>query len=510
MIKNKFWAFLIAILMILPAVVSCGNNTDVPPVDTTIPDITTVIDEPDEPKEVSINGIPIAEYTVVYSASGLDFNKRAAEYIGKQIEELTGTAPSVVLDTESEDAGNEILVGITNRGADSINPEEYTDVFKFAYVSQGDSILLYGEEYMIAGAAYNLAKKLTDIREVTVSEEVNVGEPVFEDPKNIIYVIGDGMGFNSLKLGEELYESGSMKKNWETKSGYHQYSVADRLPNKGQTYTHSYDNDVTDSAAGGTALATGYKTYNGVIGLNSKLEPVKNLTELAQELGKKTAVITSDQKKGATPSAFSIHTMSREDSDEILSEYENVTFDYVIEEIFIKPENDLRMVLDDFNGAENGFFMMFEEAQIDKASHTATIPTFYRAYTRLNSALRVFFEYMMYNPDTVLVLTADHETGGITLNEETGKHEYSSNPGHTQVNVPLYGIGKGTEFFDGKTLDNTGVAKLIAQFMGVNDFGDPSIEQVTDKTGLETMSEEEIAAVEKEKAEAEKNYNANK
>ena len=74
---------------------------------------------------------------------------------------------------------------------------------------------------MIAGAAYNLAKKLTDIREVTVSEEVNVGEPVFEDPKNIIYVIGDGMGFNSLKLGEELYESGSMEKNWETKSGYH-------------------------------------------------------------------------------------------------------------------------------------------------------------------------------------------------------------------------------------------------------------------------------------------------
>ena len=99
--QSKILALFIAILMLFPAIVSCSGNTDVPPVETTHPDVTTIPDEPDEPKEVSINGIPITEYTIVYSESGLDFNKRAAEYISKQIEVLTGTSPAVVLDTEA-------------------------------------------------------------------------------------------------------------------------------------------------------------------------------------------------------------------------------------------------------------------------------------------------------------------------------------------------------------------------------------------------------------------------
>lgn len=506
---KRLLALFLVLVLIIPAMFACGNTdtTGNTPVDTTAAEDTTVADTTPVEVDPTLNGIPVENYTVVYSASGFDFNKRAAEYISNQIEILTGTAPKVVLDTEAEVTENEILVGITNRqeslGIDSV--EDKTEGFEFLSVAKDDKILLYGNEYMIAGAAYNLIKEISEIKTVTISTEITVGEPVFEEAKNVILLIGDGMGFNSLKMGNEMYESGEYAKYALYSGKYPQPIIADLLPYKGQNYTHSYDNDVTDSAAGGTALATGYKTYNGVLGLDNNLNPVKNLTELAQELGKKTAVMTSDVKNGATPASFSIHTITREDSDEILAEYEKVTFDYVVDSIF-DPAVSLREVLDSFENAENGFFMMYEEGLIDKFAHNNNYRSFYTAYARLNSALRLFFEFMMYNPDTVLILTADHETGRVTLNEETGKHEFTYGD-HTQVNVPLYGIGVGTEFIDGKTLDNTGVAKFVAQLMGVDDFGDPSLEQITDKTGLETMTEDEKALKGKEKEEAIKNYN---
>ena len=475
----KIFALLLAVLFILPAAVSCEKNT-------------TVTDDPagnvTETVTYTLNGTDINEYTIIYSESGLDFNKRAAEYISGEIAAATGVTLQVKLDTETADTGNEILVGITNRDADAFTAEEFKDEFKFASVTKGDSVLLYGEEYMIAGAAYDLVKQLSEAKDVTVSEEITVGQPVFEDPKNVIFIIGDGMGFNSLKLGAELFETDKNTK-YECVSGYHQYPVANRLPYKAQSYTHSLDSDVTDSAAGGTALATGYKTYNDVIALNGDLKEVKSLTELAYELGKKTAVMTTDDIDGATPSAFSVHNIDRDNQDELLSAQENSDFD-LLQGTIRDPAASLRRMFRRYSDNEKGFFVMYEEARIDKAAHSKNKDEFYQAYTRLNTALRVSFEFMMYNPDTVLILTADHETGGITLDEETGCYEFTKGS-HSQVNVPFYAIGKGTEVIDGKTYDNTGIAKLAARLMGVNDFGDPSLFETTDKTGLEVMTEEE-------------------
>lgn len=497
---RKFLAFLLAMLLVLPTMFACGNteSTDNTPEDTTIAE-TTVI---------TLNGVSITDYTIVYSESGLDFNKRAAEYISSSIEAITGTAPAVKLDTDSEATANEILVGITNRqdslGIESV--EGKTEGFEFLTVAKDNKILLYGEEYMIASAAYNFVKTLTGTENVTVSNEITVGAPVFEDPKNIIFLIGDGMGFNSLELGNQLYED-NMFPDYENVSGYDQHIVANRLPYKAQSYTHSYDADVTDSAAGGSALATGYKTYNGVVGLDKNLKPVKNLSELAIELGKKTAVLTTDDIYGATPAAFSVHVLDRDDKDDILVAQQSGDID-VFTGVIRYPVSAIRKALDEIDNSENGFFMMYEEAHIDKESHDNKQKTFYTAYTRLNTALRVFLEFVMYNPDTALILTADHETGGITFKEETGKYVYTTG-NHTHVNVPFYAIGKGTEFIDGKTFDNTGVSKFAAQLMGVNDFGDPGLDQIVDKTGLEKYSDSELVAKFKELQNAKKVYPGN-
>ncbi|MBR5452594.1 MAG: alkaline phosphatase [Clostridia bacterium] len=484
----KIFALFLVILFVLPTAISCANN------EPAVNDQTTDGQGTDTTATVAytLNGAAISEYTVVYSESGLDFNKRAAEYISREIESATGVTLQVKLDTETADTGKEILVGITNRDADAFNVEEFEDVFKFASVTKGDSVLLYGEEYMIAGAAYDLVKKLSESKDVTVPGDLTVGEPVFEDANNVIFIISDGMGFNSLKFGAELYADNAYPLS-ENISGYHQYIVADRLPHKAQSYTHSLDSDITDSAAGGTALATGYKTYNDVIALNGDLEEVKSLTELAYELGKKTAVLTTDDQYGATPSAFSAHTLSRDDDDEIIMQQFVSSFTTVTG-LVRDPAAAIRKTLDNIGDSEKGIFVMYEEAHIDKASHDNNRSRFYTAYTRLNTALRTFLEFMMYNPDTVIILTADHETGGIKLNENTGKYGYTDD-GHTQVNVPFYAIGKGTEVIDGKTYDNTGVSKFAARIMGVENFGDPTLSELTDKTGEEKMTADEINAI---------------
>lgn len=496
---RKLLAFLLALLLVLPAMFACGESTSADdPADTTV----------SEPTVNTLNGIPLADYTIVYSESGLDFNKRAAEYIGSSIEAITGIAPAVRLDTEAEVTANEILVGITNR-QDSLGIESLdgkTKDFEFISVAKDNKVLLYGEEYMIAAAAYDFAKKISDTKTVTVSSDITIGAPVFEDPKNVIFVIGDGMGFNSLELGNQLFESNAYTE-FENVNGYDQVIVANRLPYKGQNYTHSYDYDVTDSAAGGTALATGYKTYNGVVGLDTGLNRIKNLTELAHELGKKTAVSTTDDPNGATPSAFSVHVKDREDTADILEAQSKTPFDRIIGNI-TDPATSIRETLDIISGSDKGFFIMHEEAHFDKESHANDYNYFYTAYTRCNTALRVFLEFMMYNPDTALILTADHETGGITLNAETGEYEFTCGD-HTHVNVPFYGIGKGTEFIEGKTFDNTGVAKFAAQLMGVEDFGNPNIEQLTDKTGEEKLTDKEGITIYKEKKAAEKAYPGN-
>ena len=128
------------------------------------------------------------------------------------------------------------------------------------------------------------------------------GEENYKTYKNVILMIGDGMGFNTLEATKKL-------KNVNL--------VMETMPVCSQSETRSLTNKVTDSAAGGTALACGVRTYNGAIGVfafnpfaNNWQYPV-SLSEFAIERGKAAGVVTTDETSGATPSAFSAHAIAR-------------------------------------------------------------------------------------------------------------------------------------------------------------------------------------------------------
>lgn len=493
-------AIFLMVAMLLPCLVACGTQTVDTPQDTIT---TTSADTTESPKpiDINLNNSAIENYSIVYSASELDFNLRAAEYVKDEILKLTGKELSVKLDTEATETDLEILVGLTNRAASADAASAELGDFEFIASAKGAQIILYGEEYMVAAAAYNFINNTVmnnDNGNATLAEDFSAKAPEFETPNNFILMIGDGMGFNSLEYGEDLFIAGTYIV--DEYSNLPHYNVAARLPYKAASHTTPKGaNTVTDSAAGGTALATGYKTYNGVVGLNTDFEPVKNLTELAKEKGKMTAVLTTDGRTGATPSAFSAHVYDRDDGDDIAYMQDSSDIDFILPDIY-GPEASLRKAFDMFKDAEDGFFIMYEEAYIDKSAHSESAKDFYKAYSKLNTALRAAMEFMMYNPDTLLILTADHETGGITWNEDKGSYEFTSDD-HSGVNVPFYALGKGVEHIDGNTYENVYIPKLIAKLMGEENFGDPSIPDTTDATGLETLTDDEKkAASEKEEA----------
>ena len=131
--------------------------------------------------------------------------------------------------------------------------------------------------------------------------------------KNVIYLIGDGMGFNHLEKAKN--ERGISL-------------TMDTFPLQGASMTRSHSNAVTDSAAGGTALSTGERTFNGGIGVyfsdsNAVFSYPKNITELCLERGMMTGVITSDETSGATPASFSAHESDRGNTEEITEDQLN-------------------------------------------------------------------------------------------------------------------------------------------------------------------------------------------
>ena len=117
-----------------------------------------------------------------------------------------------------------------------------------------------------------------------------------------------------------------------------------------------------------------------------------------------------------------------------------------------------------------GFFLMVEEASLDKSSHQQNAEACIRAMDRFDDLIAYVTEYVVCHPDTVLVITADHETGGITRQAD-GSFRYTRGS-HSGVDVPIYAIGAGTEIFRGQTVQNTAIAKFLAGIYGSTDFGE--------------------------------------
>lgn len=308
-----------------------------------------------------------------------------------------------------------------------------------------------------------------------------------QQAKYVFYFIGDGMGVNQVQ-GTELFQ-GEMKGEIAIEP-----LCFTQFPVSTVATTFSATNGVTDSAAAGTALATGNKTKNGAIGVLKDLEtPVNSVAVWAKNSGRKVGVATSVSVDHATPAAFYAHEAGRESYYNIGADLYAAGFDFYAGSDFMEPDNkkdksakNLYKMADEYGYSiargyndytkksakadkmilfqseeasskdrsaipyaidrtekdlsleeitrsaidflskdlSKGFFLMVEGGKIDWACHSNDAATAFREVQDLDKAIRQAYEFYKQHPDeTLIVVTADHETGGIVL----GTGEYRLN-----------------------------------------------------------------------------------
>ena len=425
----------------------------------------------------TINGVSLKEFTIVYDEQGLDYNKRAAEYIRDNAKSKYNIDLAII-DDNNEAQAHEIIVGETSRPLSTALNEE-TEGLEFSILAQNGSIALEGDYFVIAAAAYFFVETYAsgDGETVTIEETASIHEPITKKAKNFIMLIGDGMGVYQTLLFDYVTNNIEYSDGEDLFYGY-------MLPYIGYSRTESLSG-ITDSAAGGTALACGIKTYNKYLGLDQDKNPVKSLTELAYELGKSAGVMSTETSTGATPSSFTVHIEDRDSSSDIIraqldaeSKYGTVIdcgYDYYTPSRVTIIEDHITDTLKSVAENNNGFFFMYEEAYIDKHCHGNNITKTMQAVVRFNQAIAMFMEFAFYNPETLVLITADHETGRL-LPDEEGKLQYNYDD-HSEADVLIFAHGQGAELFDGVTIENIQIAHTIAALMGDENFGDQSVYQ---------------------------------
>lgn len=450
------------------------SNTTAP---TEVPTEAATETEAPAPAVSSLNGVELADFVIVYSDEDHDYSLRAAEYIQSEIQSRTGLELALVEDSDESTAAYEIVVGETAR-AISARLDADTEGMQFAILAEEGQIALEGDYFIIAAAAYFFVETYVpeDNFAATIPTEVTIHEPIVEEAKNFMILIGDGMGPYQTRLFDAMENDVVYGDGEDMFYGYY-------FPYQGWARTNSLSG-TTDSAAAGTALATGHKTYNEFVGQDADNNDITSITELAASLGMSTAVMSTEKSTGATPAAFSAHTGDRDYADEILSDQRAlrrahgtlVACDYnVYTESLVKNrlESRINSVLRQVGQNDEGFFLMYEEAYIDDHCHFNDLRMAFHALVRFNQAIGTFMEYAFYHPDTFVLITADHETGWL-LPDGNGGFAYHGSD-HSSQYVPVFAYGDGGELFDGRLIENVQIPMTIASFMGVEDFGDQSV-----------------------------------
>ncbi len=328
---------------------------------------------------------------------------------------------------------------------------------------------------------------------------------------NVIFMIGDGMGENHLALARE--------------QGVDLFMDA-ACDLRGQSKTRSFSSSVTDSAAGATALSCGVRVKNSALCVYP-IDPVgavlrpRNITENAMAHGMRTGIVTTDSTTGATPAGFSVHVKDRGMGDEITAQQlaggidliwgaatgadlrasaEERGFAYITNADEMNALTPGGRSFGQFSGAlwhteaaegmptlaamsvkaiellsednENGFFLMIEGAHIDKNSHRtegdavdfpAKIADTADAVHGFDNAIRAAVEFARADGHTLVVVTADHETGDLYY--ENGRYTFHSGS-HTGKNVPLLVYCANDLFKPGEAVKNSSVPGRIGKKLG--------------------------------------------
>lgn len=330
-------------------------------------------------------------------------------------------------------------------------------------------------------------------------------------PKNIVFMIGDGMGVEQVSTA------------WVANRGALNMV---QMPYVGLQKTYCLDWVVTDSAAAGTALATGEKTNKGMVATRPNGEELDSMMDLAQQAGKRTGVVVVCRLNDATPATFCCNNPDRDEAEEITADYLTSGVDFIagggmdywrtkrtdgrdifaeigqkgyhtyesVEGLMEADELPVAAVVaplempsalsgergDDFrnmvtksldmlsNDNKEGFFLMVEGSCIDDWLHANRVDAAVEEILDFDRVVGDVLSWAEQDGETLVVVTADHSTGAMTLlwgDIATGAVEVGfANGGHNGILVPYFAYGAGAEKFDG-LIENYELSKLISDYI---------------------------------------------
>ena len=329
-------------------------------------------------------------------------------------------------------------------------------------------------------------------------------------PKNIILMIGDGMGLAQISAGM-VYREGDLNLSRFKKIGF--------------IKTSSSDDYVTDSAAGATAFSIGKKTYNGAIGIDSSKKSHPTLLEIAEKNKMATGLVATCAITHATPASFIAHVESRKKYYEIAAEFIKTDVDVVIggglsyfnnrkdnknlidslikknytiydsayevsninSSKYYKFTNNYHLpkmsegrgnfsetasikAIETLSKNKKGFFLMIEGSQIDWGCHDSSLSYTVKEMIDFDNTIGKVLDWAIKDGNTLVIVTADHECGGLTLTAGSLKEKSLtakfSTSDHTGIMVPVFAYGPGSDEFTG-IYENTEIFHKIIKIVGL-------------------------------------------
>ena len=343
---------------------------------------------------------------------------------------------------------------------------------------------------------------------VQTYEPVSVEMPKGKKVKNIIFMIGDGMGLEQLSTA------------WIVNNRH--LNITDNFPYVGLQWTYSASKLVTDSAAAGTALFTGSKTNNGMLAMSPDGQPLETLPEYARSKGWKTGMSVVCRICDATPAAYAAHHANRDSLYSITSQMVDCGLDFIsggglkwwenrpdgrdlTAEVeakgytFVKDLESLKAVeegpvialtaytelppaldrgtehqeavlkaLELLDDNKKGFFLMVEGSCIDDWCHANKVGFAVEEILDFDRTVGAVLEWAAQDGETLVIVTADHSTGAMTLlggNVEGQSVAVNyANTGHNGVALPVYAWGPGAEKFVG-IYENAELSQMIKEII---------------------------------------------
>lgn len=356
---------------------------------------------------------------------------------------------------------------------------------------------------------------------VVFAQQEKAPLPSEQGIKNVILFIGDGMGLSHIAAAR-------MKSG-----GVEGMLNMERMPVTGLLYTNCANALVTDSAAASTALATGHKTNYRMVSMSPDGKNLPTILEALQERGFATGMVVTESITNATPAGFASHAAVRSSEQEIAEQYiekrvnvllgggrqfflpqsiqggvrnddknlielaknagyafvtttselAEVKSDYVLGlfasgKLSQSPQPDLaemtNRAMQILSRNKKGFFLMVEGSQIDLACHSSKLDEAVRQTVLFDEAVKAGLDFALKDKQTLVIVTADHETGGLSINAGTldGKYieaGWAGEGNHTAVPVPIFAFGPGAEKFMGVN-HLVDVPKKIAELLGIKNF----------------------------------------